>query len=429
MDHRVRRQPPRHARERRCEQRRRRDHAHRRRQHVLHHPRRRDRSRRSGRSEARDEPSSIVECRDVAVGYDGKPVLEQRRTSRSQRGEIVALLGGSGCGKSTLLRAITGLLPPLAGEVACSARTSTRSTTKRRARCSAATGMAFQQDALFGSMTVERQRRAAAARADEAARARSSREMVRMQARARRASPGSSTRAGAAVGRPAQARGARARVDPRSRAHLLRRAVGRPRSGGRRRASTRRCCRFRDVLGITIVIVTPRAREHPRDRRPRDHVRQRRMRRDGHVAELERSHDDDVYDFFHRVAPGMTRGRMTTEQADQVGVFALVIAALLARRAVRVRRASGSGSTAITTTSSFDDIGDRPRGRRRRLPQRHPGRQRRSASTIAPRRSPRGARRDRRSTRARRCTPTRTRTLSMAGLTGLKIDRSAAAAR
>ena len=57
----------------------------------------------------------LLECKDVAVGYD-KPVLEKVNL-QIRKGEIVVLLGTSGCGKSTLLRTLTGLLPPLEGDV------------------------------------------------------------------------------------------------------------------------------------------------------------------------------------------------------------------------------------------------------------------------------------------------------------------------
>jgi phospholipid/cholesterol/gamma-HCH transport system ATP-binding protein len=105
-------------------------------------------------SHATPEPGEVVlECRDLSVGYD-KPILENINLTVA-RGEIVALLGGSGCGKSTLLRTIIGLLPPLAGEVIVFGQSMYALSPDERNRLLRRTGTAFQQDALFGSMTIE----------------------------------------------------------------------------------------------------------------------------------------------------------------------------------------------------------------------------------------------------------------------------------
>jgi phospholipid/cholesterol/gamma-HCH transport system ATP-binding protein len=95
----------------------------------------------------------LLECRDLAIGYD-KPILEHINLTIA-RGEIVALLGGSGCGKSTLLRTIIGLLPPLSGEVIVFGQSMYELAPEDRSRLLRRTGTAFQQDALFGSMTLE----------------------------------------------------------------------------------------------------------------------------------------------------------------------------------------------------------------------------------------------------------------------------------
>ena len=94
----------------------------------------------------------LLECRNLTVGYD-KPILEGIDLS-VEPGEIVALLGGSGCGKSTLLRTITGLLPPLGGEVLLFGESMFELPQEERNQLLRRTGTAFQQDALFGSMTV-----------------------------------------------------------------------------------------------------------------------------------------------------------------------------------------------------------------------------------------------------------------------------------
>jgi phospholipid/cholesterol/gamma-HCH transport system ATP-binding protein len=96
----------------------------------------------------------LIECHDVAVGYNDKPVLEHVNL-QIMRGEILALLGGSGCGKSTFLRTISGLLPPLHGEVKLFGEPLYDKPVEERRGLLRRTGMAFQQDALFSSMTIE----------------------------------------------------------------------------------------------------------------------------------------------------------------------------------------------------------------------------------------------------------------------------------
>ncbi len=96
----------------------------------------------------------LVHCKDVVVGYDpGSPVLEGVDL-RIEQGEIVTLLGSSGCGKSTLLRTITGLLPPLSGEVFLLGQPLYGIPDEQRDQLLRRTGMLFQQDALFGATTV-----------------------------------------------------------------------------------------------------------------------------------------------------------------------------------------------------------------------------------------------------------------------------------
>jgi len=96
--------------------------------------------------------SALLECRGLSCGYD-KPILEGIDLV-VEEGEIVALLGGSGSGKSTLLRTITRLLPPLAGEVLLFRAPIYGRPPEGRAELLRRTGTAFQQDALFGSMTI-----------------------------------------------------------------------------------------------------------------------------------------------------------------------------------------------------------------------------------------------------------------------------------
>jgi len=98
---------------------------------------------------------SMLLCRKLTVGYaEDQPVLSDVELE-VRRGEIVALLGGSGSGKSTLLRTITGLQPPLAGGVSLLGENMYELDDEARRRLLRRTGMAFQQDALFGSLTIQ----------------------------------------------------------------------------------------------------------------------------------------------------------------------------------------------------------------------------------------------------------------------------------
>ncbi len=96
---------------------------------------------------------ALLQCKDVAVGYYA-PVLRHVDLEVA-RGEIVALLGGSGCGKSTLLRTVCGLVAPLAGEVRLLGESLYDLAPEARSGVLRRIGVAFQQDALFSSMTIE----------------------------------------------------------------------------------------------------------------------------------------------------------------------------------------------------------------------------------------------------------------------------------
>ena len=95
----------------------------------------------------------IVSLRGVACGYGETDVLEGIDLE-VRRGEILALIGGSGSGKSTLLKTMTGLLPPRAGEVLLFGEPIYDLAPAARDALLRRTGMLFQQDALFGSMTI-----------------------------------------------------------------------------------------------------------------------------------------------------------------------------------------------------------------------------------------------------------------------------------
>lgn len=59
---------------------------------------------------------SYLETKNLSVGYQGKPLIEQVALS-VQRGRIVTLIGPNGSGKSTILKTIVGQLASVSGAV------------------------------------------------------------------------------------------------------------------------------------------------------------------------------------------------------------------------------------------------------------------------------------------------------------------------
>lgn len=57
-----------------------------------------------------------LSLRELSAGYGGRPVLSGVNIS-FREGEITAFIGPNGAGKSTILRTLSGMLPPVSGEV------------------------------------------------------------------------------------------------------------------------------------------------------------------------------------------------------------------------------------------------------------------------------------------------------------------------
>ena len=93
----------------------------------------------------------MLEVKGLVAGYSGSEVLHGIDLVVKD-GEGVIVLGPNGHGKSTLLRAITGLLPPRAGQVFLDGKEITR----WRTDLIAAAGVVHipQGDLLFAEMTV-----------------------------------------------------------------------------------------------------------------------------------------------------------------------------------------------------------------------------------------------------------------------------------
>jgi phospholipid/cholesterol/gamma-HCH transport system ATP-binding protein len=103
-------------------------------------------------SEAITEP--VISVHDVVVSYGGRRVLDGVNLDIA-RGEIMVLLGGSGSGKSTLLRQIIGLEQPRSGRVLVNGIDLATSVTEDMKKVRRSIGVAFQNAALFNSMSVE----------------------------------------------------------------------------------------------------------------------------------------------------------------------------------------------------------------------------------------------------------------------------------
>jgi len=249
--------------------------------------------------------TALLECRNVSVGYD-KPILENVDLA-VESGELVALLGGSGSGKSTLLRTMTGLLPPLSGEVLLFGESLYDLPPEGRSELLTRTGTAFQQDALFGSMTIGDN---VALPLCELTNLPASliKEMVRMKL-------GLVGLAGFEDRTPNSLSGGQ-----RKRAALARATILDPQlvfcdepSAGLDPVVAATIDdtlkQFRSTLGLTLVVVT-HVIESVRAIADRAvMLASGRICAAGTLAELEASTVPEVYSFFHRVPPPMTTSR------------------------------------------------------------------------------------------------------------------------
>jgi phospholipid/cholesterol/gamma-HCH transport system ATP-binding protein len=95
-----------------------------------------------------------ISVQDLVVSYGGRRVLDGVNLE-IRHGETMVLLGGSGSGKSTLLRQVIGLERPLSGQVLVNGINPAKSKPRELRRLRRSMGVAFQDAALFNSMSVE----------------------------------------------------------------------------------------------------------------------------------------------------------------------------------------------------------------------------------------------------------------------------------
>ena len=96
----------------------------------------------------------VISVRDLAVSYSGRRVLDGVNLD-ILRGETLVLMGGSGSGKSTLLRQMIGLEQPESGRILFNGIDLAKCKPNDLKKVRRSIGVAFQNSALFNSMSLE----------------------------------------------------------------------------------------------------------------------------------------------------------------------------------------------------------------------------------------------------------------------------------
>lgn len=97
--------------------------------------------------------SVAIDVKGLSVGY-GDYVLLHDADYQVNKGDIFIIMGGSGCGKSSMLRVLTGLLPPLKGEVMINGVDMINGKVDDIQKIREKSGILYQSGALFSSMTL-----------------------------------------------------------------------------------------------------------------------------------------------------------------------------------------------------------------------------------------------------------------------------------
>jgi phospholipid/cholesterol/gamma-HCH transport system ATP-binding protein len=96
---------------------------------------------------------TMVELSGVALTLAGESLLRDVHLAVG-RGEVLVVMGPSGEGKSLLLKIIAGLIEPSEGEVFIGGRARSEMRQVERENLGRQTGMLFQRNALFDSLTA-----------------------------------------------------------------------------------------------------------------------------------------------------------------------------------------------------------------------------------------------------------------------------------
>lgn len=94
-----------------------------------------------------------IEAKNLIVGY-GENILLKDISFEVKKGEVFIIMGASGGGKSSLLRVLTGLMPPLGGEVLINGRNFSGADRQEQVKILQCCGILYQSGALFSSMTL-----------------------------------------------------------------------------------------------------------------------------------------------------------------------------------------------------------------------------------------------------------------------------------
>jgi phospholipid/cholesterol/gamma-HCH transport system ATP-binding protein len=102
-----------------------------------------------------DQPKreAVIEVRGL-VNQFGYQVVHDQLDLDVWKGEVLGIVGGSGTGKSVLLRTIVGLNRPAAGSIRVLGIDVLHGTREERLQAERQWGVAFQDGALFSSLTV-----------------------------------------------------------------------------------------------------------------------------------------------------------------------------------------------------------------------------------------------------------------------------------
>jgi phospholipid/cholesterol/gamma-HCH transport system ATP-binding protein len=96
---------------------------------------------------------AVIEVRGL-VNKFGPQVVHDQLDLDVFRGEVLGIVGGSGTGKSVLLRTIVGLIRPAAGSIRVLGVDVLNGSREERLKVEKRWGVAFQDGALFSSLTV-----------------------------------------------------------------------------------------------------------------------------------------------------------------------------------------------------------------------------------------------------------------------------------